>query len=234
MMHGEEVNVAVTTGPPYSGRIGPPSPLLGARFDRALVYAVSAHRLQARRGSGVPYLSHLLGVSALVLEHGGDETAAIGALLHDTIEDCGSEHAAFIRAEFGDEVLTIVEACSDASVPRGQPKPDWTSRKQGYIVHLGDQPAPVLLVSACDKLHNARTIVSDLRLEGLSVWGRFGQGERDQLWYYRTLADTFTALVPKVPARLADELDRTVADIERLTAELRADPTAGRARIVAS
>src|SRR5436309_3057628 len=101
MMDGEEVNVAITTGPPYSGRIGPPSPLLGAPFDRALLYAAGAHRRQARKGSGVPYLSHLLGVSALVLEHGGDEIAAIGALLHDTIEDCGSEHAQFIRAEFG-------------------------------------------------------------------------------------------------------------------------------------
>ncbi len=232
MGQGEEIHVSVTTGPPYAGRNGPPSPLLGPAFERALVYATAAHRRQARKGSGIPYLSHLLGVAGLVLEHDGDETAAIGALLHDTIEDCGNEHREFIRAEFGDDVLAIVEACSDASVPWGATKPDWAPRKESYISGLRNEPPAVLLVSASDKLHNARTILSDLRLRGPSVWDRFGRGETSQLWYYRTLADTFTSLIPKVPARLADELDRTVTGIERLTVELRADPTAGRARIV--
>ena len=220
MTGGKRVVLTVTTGPPYEPKKRSDSPLLGPRFDEALVYAASAHRRQIRKGSGVPYLSHLLGVASLVLEHDGDEIAAIGALLHDCIEDCGSEHAEFIRAQFGDEVLTIVEACSDASVPKGAEKPEWTGRKQGYIAHLADQPPAVLLVSASDKLHNARSIQSDLRQEGRSVWDRFSRGGSDQLWYYRTLTDTFLSLVPKVPARLADELHRTVGEIELLNAEL--------------
>ncbi|HUQ64115.1 MAG TPA: HD domain-containing protein [Acidimicrobiales bacterium] len=225
MTDGEQVAVAVTTGPPYAPRNDSGAPLLGSRFDKALLYAASVHRRQVRKGSGVPYLSHLVGVASLVLEHHGDETAAIGALLHDCIEDCGSEHAEFLRVEFGEEALAIVEACSDASVPSGTQKPDWSARKQAYIAHLVDQPPAVLLVSACDKLHNARSILSDLRQEGLSVWDRFGRGESDQLWYYRTLADTFVSLVPNVPIGLAAELARTVAEIELLNAELAADPT---------
>lgn len=228
-IEGDSVAVNVTTGPPYRARSAAPPPVLGSAFDEALVYAASAHREQRRKGSGVPYLSHLLGVASLVLEFGGDETAAIGALLHDCIEDCGNEHAEFIGDQFGAPVLAIVEACSDANVPRGQPKPDWTVRKEGYIDHLAGQPAPVLLVSAADKLHNARSILSDLRVEGRSVWTRFSRGEEDQLWYYRTLTDTFLSRVPEVPAGLADELDRTVSAIERLNVELRR-PTAARVR----
>jgi (p)ppGpp synthase/HD superfamily hydrolase len=137
-------------------------------------------------------------VASLVLEHGGNETEAIAALLHDCIEDCGSQHSTYIREAFGGEVLSIVKACSDAEVEQDEKKPDWRERKVGYIRHLGTQPGSVLLVSGCDKLHNARAILSDVRYSGQSVWERFSKGEAEQLWYYRTLADTFKARVPAV------------------------------------
>lgn len=170
----------------------------------------------------IPYLSHLLGVASLVLDHGGCETQAAAALLHDCIEDCGIEHEPFIREGFGDTVLHIVRACSDAAVRQGEEKPDWQERKGTYLQHLATQNKDVLLVSSCDKLHNSRAVLGDLRELGQSVWQRFKRGETDQLWYYRRLSDTFLSSVPLIPARLADELDRTVSAIERLSAALRA------------
>jgi (p)ppGpp synthase/HD superfamily hydrolase len=217
---GRSETVSVTSGPPYQAKDGA-VPVLGTEFDRALIYASTAHRHQRRKPASNPYLGHLLGVASLVLEHGGSEREAIAALLHDCIEDCGAEHSTFIQEAFGDEVLKIVKACSDAEVKQGEKKPDWRERKVRYIRHLGTQPGSVLLVSGCDKLHNARAILSDLRYSGQSVWERFNKGEADQIWYYRSLADTFKARVPVVSSRLADELNRTVADIERISAELR-------------
>src|SRR5205085_876924 len=179
----------------------------------ALVYVAAAHRNQRHKGGSVPYLSHLLGVASLMLNHGGNETEAVAALLHDCIEDCGTEHRPFIVEAFGTPVLTIMEACSDAAVKQGEEKPDWRGRKVGYLRHLRGQPPSVLLVSACDKLHNGRAILGDLRISDQSVWQRFHQREADQLWYYRSLADAFLSLVPAVPVRLADELNRTVLAI---------------------
>jgi (p)ppGpp synthase/HD superfamily hydrolase len=160
-------------------------------------------------------------VASLVLDHGGSETQAVAALLHDCIEDGGIEHEPFIREAFGDEVLRIVRGCSDAAVKQGEEKPDWHGRKTAYLRHLKSQDAGVLLVSCCDKLHNARAILGDLRNQGQSLWERFNRGEMDQLWHYRALSEAFCAEVPLIPARLADELDRTVSAIERISAELR-------------
>ena len=193
---------------------------LGGRFDEALAYVAEMHREQARKGGPVPYLSHLLGVASLVLEYGGDEDQAIAALLHDTIEDCGSEHAEPIKQRFDSEVLGMVRACSDDEVPAGTEKGPWRARKDGYLAHLDELGAghPALLVSAADKLHNARAIRADLRQHGLSVWDRFNEPAKDQLWYYRHLAATFERLLP---GSLASELRRTVRDIGRLDRTLR-------------
>ena len=193
---------------------------LGDRFDAALAYAAEMHREQARKGIPVPYLSHLLGVASLVLEYGGDEDQAIAALLHDTIEDCGNEHAKPIADRFGQTVLGLVRACSDDEVPAGAEKRPWRSRKKEYLAHLDELGAahPALLVSAADKLHNARAIRADLRTHGLSVWSRFNRPAKDQLWYYRNLAAIFERLLP---GPLADELRRTVRDIGRLDRTLR-------------
>src|ERR1700704_2503257 len=204
-----EETVTVVTGPPYrAGTNG--APILGSLFEQALVYAASAHRHQRRKGGSVPYVSHLLGVASLVLDYGGGETEVVAGLLHDCIEDCGIEHEPFILKAFGAPVLALVEACSDAAVKQGEAKPDWHGRKAAYLEHLRSQPASVLLVSACDKLHNARAILGDLRIHGQSVWERFHQGEADQLWYYRSLAAAFASLVPAVPGSLAGELNPAV------------------------
>ena len=135
--------------------------MLSERFDRALVLASTLHRKQVRKDSGIPYVAHLLGVASLALEHGADEEQAIAALLHDAVEDQGGiPTLERIRAEFGDRVAGLVMALTDAVT---QPKPPWRKRKEDYLAHLVDAPDEVLLISACDKLHNARSIVEDHR-----------------------------------------------------------------------
>ena len=132
------------------------------RFERALGFAVDLHRHQFRKGGELPYIGHLLGVCSIALENGADEDEAIAALLHDSIEDQadsfgGSDKLrAHLRTEFGEKVQAVVEGCTDAETI---PKPPWRERKERYIAHLADASDSVLLVSAADKLHNARAIL---------------------------------------------------------------------------
>jgi len=186
---------------------------LGPRFERALVFATRKHAGQERKGTSVPYVSHLLGVAGLVLEAGGDEDLAIAALLHDVAEDCGGVPMLNqVRRRFGKRVAHIVEGCSDAFTT---PKPPWRERKEPYIRHLRTADADTRLVSAADKLHNARSIVADYRELGEQIWERF-QGKRDgTLWYYRALLDKFKR---KKPNRIVNEFERVVLELEALTA----------------
>lgn len=162
-----------------------------SRFAAALAYAALIHRNQRRKGTDIPYVSHLMSVSALVMEFGGDEDLAIAGLLHDALEDCGAWHESVIRANWGDRVADIVRACTDG-VPdvQGQKAP-WCERKKKYLAHLETvDDAGVLLVSACDKLHNARAIAADLK-SGEDVFGRFKAGRGGTLWYYAELVRIF-------------------------------------------
>jgi GTP pyrophosphokinase len=191
---------------------------LTARFDRALAFASELHRTQTRKGTEIPYLSHVLAVAAIAIEHGATEDEAIAALLHDSIEDQSEAHggAAALRAEirqrFGDEVLAIVEGCTDADTV---PKPPWKARKVAYLEHLKVAPAPVLLVAGADKLHNARSIVSELLADGDRVWKRFNGGKDGSLWYYRAVCEV---LLERFPGRLSEELARTVLEMSALAA----------------
>jgi (p)ppGpp synthase/HD superfamily hydrolase len=174
-----------------------PKPILGETFARALAYAVELHRHQARKGTTIPYLTHLLAVCSLVLEDGGTEDEAIGALLHDGPEDQGGEPIlAEIRARFGDEVAAIVDGLSDSMTPVGAMKESWRLRKQRYLGRLEGESVSVLRVSLADKLHNARSIAVDIASIGQKVWGRFHAGEGDQAWYYRQLLDVFERRLP--------------------------------------
>lgn len=184
------------------------------RLLLALDAAATMHAAQTRKGTSIPYLSHLLGTCAIVLEHGGDEDEAIAALLHDTIEDVQpTQEARHVVAYFGERVLAIVEGCTDSD---SHPKPPWRERKERYLRHLGEADASVLLVSGADKLHNARTILMDLRAVGDQIWSRFNAGREESLWYYRALVGLMRANPAHRPA-LVDELERTVREIERLS-----------------
>lgn len=146
-------------GSQYSGEMTQPAaPLLTDRFERAFAFAFARKIHQVRKGTSVPYLAHVMSVAALVLEHGGSQDAAIAGLLHDAIEDSpdGARTEAAIRRGFGDHVAGIVLGCSDAIGVAGQAKPPWRDRKTAYLQHLAAEHDPdVLLISACDKLHNA-------------------------------------------------------------------------------
>ena len=184
-----------------------------SRFDQALVFAAQLHKDQRRKGSGVPYVSHLLAVAALVIEHGGDEDEAIAALLHDAIEDQGGPKAREeIRSQFGDRVTEIVDVCTDSETI---PKPPWKERKLAYIAHLAEASTSVRLVSAADKLHNARSILIDYRGLGEEIWKRFQGRKTGTLWYYRSVLDVLSQS-GKTP--LVAELDRVVRELEQLAA----------------
>lgn len=181
--------------------------MLTTRFDDALRYAHDLHRDQTRKGTPIPYVSHLMTVSALVIEHGGNEDQAIGALLHDAAEDQGgAETLEEIRRRFGDAVAEIVHDCTDAWV---EPKPDWRRRKEDYLAKLPMKPAQSLLVSLADKVHNAEAILFDYRALGDALWSRFNGGRDGTRWYYQSLAGVF---VESLPGRLSDRLSKAVAD----------------------
>jgi (p)ppGpp synthase/HD superfamily hydrolase len=195
--------------------------ILTHRFTDAIEYARVAHAQQFRKGTRIPYIYHLLGVASLVLEYGGNEDQAIAGLLHDVLEDCGAEHAASIRAEFGDVVGDIVEACTDGTVEGkaqaasgGTALDDWRERKLKYLAHLGAESGAALLVSGCDKLHNARAILGDLEnpAVGVAVFERFTAERDGTLRYYQSLAEILATR--QAPMALAFE--RTVARIHEL------------------
>ena len=187
------------------------------KFEEALSFVCRLHAQQVRKGADIPYISHLIGVAGLVLEHGGGQDEAIAALLHDAIEDQGPDYPGGpdalreeTRRRFGEEVLEIVEGCTDAEI---NPKPPWRERKENYIAHVANASPSIHLVSCADKLHNARAILTDLRIMGDALWPRFNGGKEGTLWYYRALASAFGE-AGDTP--LVDELDRVVSEIEAL------------------
>lgn len=180
--------------------------MLTERFDDAFRYAHRLHRTQTRKGTPIPYISHLMTVAALVVEHGGNEDQAIAGLLHDAAEDQGgAETLAHIRKTFGDPVAAIVSDCTDAWT---EPKPEWRPRKEAYLAILPGKPAQSLLVSLADKTHNAEAILFDYRVLDDRLWERFNGGADGTRWYYNALAHVFSE---GVPGRLADRLWRAVA-----------------------
>ena len=184
---------------------------LSARFQQGLAYAAELHQQQVRKGGGVPYVAHLLSVAGIVLEYGGDEEEAIAALLHDAVEDQGGAPIRDeIRARFGDRVTAIVDGCTDADT---QPKPPWRQRKEAFVGSIPTASPSVRLVSAADKLHNARSILADYREIGESLWDRFTGRKQGTLWYYRALVDAF---LEAGPSPLVDELERVVKEVEDL------------------
>ena len=189
---------------------------------RAIGYAADAHGDQVRKGTRVPYLSHLLAVAALTMEHGGTTAQCQAAALHDVVEDCGGQpRLDDVRATFGDDVAEMVAALSDATHPAGEPKPPWRPRKEAYLQHLHDLVAdghPAVLVSMCDKLHNAESIVADATDPsgdpGLAVFDRFTATPDETAWYYRGLRRAFVEA--DLPPRLSERFTSAVSRLDEL------------------
>lgn len=182
-------------------------PLYTERLDRATALAIEDFRDISRKGSSVPYLTHLFAVTALVGEAGGDEDQLVAAMLHDWLEDVPGATEQALEAAFGPRVCRLVLALSDATT---HPKPPWLGRKRRYLVHLRDQPAEVKLVSCADKLHNCQTLVRDVGRSGAETFERFTGGLEGTLWYYASVAE---ALRNGWSHWLLDELEQAVAQL---------------------
>lgn len=185
--------------------------LLTDRFLAAFSKTFTLHREQLRKSSQTPYIAHLMSVSALVMENGGNEDQAIAALLHDAVEDAGGlDTLAEIRAEFGDTVADLVDGCTDSYT---QPKGAWKPRKAAYLEKLRQASPDVILISLADKVHNARSILRDLKLSGIGTWDKFKGKKTGTLWYYRSLVEIFdNSLYPA----LTEELRQVVDEIQSL------------------
>ena len=189
--------------------------ILTLRFSSALDYSFELHKNQNRKGTSTPYIAHLMSVCALVLENGGDEDQAIAALLHDAVEDQGGKRTlAEIERRFGRHVAAMVDDCTDADV---FPKPPWRDRKERYLAHLPAMNPDSVLVSMADKVHNARSILRDLKKDGSSVWRRFTGEKEGTIWYYQQLANFFSI---HSSSPLAVELVEIVAQMEEIAADL--------------
>jgi len=188
---------------------------LSERYDQALQFAAEHHREQLRKGSQVPYLTHLMSVSALVLEHGGSEDQAIAGLLHDVVEDApegrGREVLADTRERFGDAVADIVRACSDGLDADGNRSGTWPERKLPYVEGLATKPADALLVTAADKTHNGLCIAADVRRYGQGFWSTFNASREELLWYYTSVERAVAARLPG--SSIAGALRRAVDEL---------------------
>lgn len=199
-----------------------------SKFALAFDLAASEHQDQLRKSTDIPYISHLMSVAALVFENGGDEDQAIAGLLHDVIEDAEPasripEIRQTIKSQFGEKVLEIVEACTDGEPDEKGIKLPWRPRKEAYLASLEKKNAAALLVSCCDKLHNARSILSDLKTPGVGykVFNRFSSSKEETLWYYSSLSSLFESKLKDCNGEIAaKELADTVAEIKKLTKEI--------------
>lgn len=186
---------------------------LSTRFEDALSYATRLHSAQKRKNSNIPYVAHLLGVTALVLEDGGDEDEAIAALLHDAVEDQGGlEILEEIRNRYGERVAKIVDAVTDSY---STPKPPWRERKEQYIQSIGTASESAVRVSLADKVYNASSTLRDIHLEGEDGWSRFKGGKEGTLWYYRQLIDAFQKFGSNYMLRALEHIYAELEDVAK-------------------
>jgi (p)ppGpp synthase/HD superfamily hydrolase len=187
-------------------------PQLSNKFPDALAYASRFHGGKLRKKTRIPDIGHVLGVTAIALEYGANQTEAIGALLHDTAEDAGGKkRLRDIKRRFGTAVAKIVDGCTDTYA---SPKPPWLERKKQYVRHVADASDSIQLVSASDKLQNVRSLLRNYREEGDRLWERYNSGKEGALWYYRALTKAFDG---KRTKPLLAELDRAVTELETLS-----------------
>ena len=180
------------------------------RFITAVAYAMTMHREQTRKSTDIPYICHPFGVASLVIEASGDEDQAIGALLHDVAEDCGGEpRLVEIREKFGPRVEHIVRSCSDSLTETEEEKASWRERKAAHLKHLRESDQDMLIVTAADKLHNARAIATDLQTVGVKVWDRFNADPESIVWYYNQMLTILTegGVTPKLLNPLASAIE---------------------------
>lgn len=161
-----------------------------SRIDDAIVFAAEAHSGQVRKGTTIPYITHPFSVAMLLQEVGCGEDVVIAGLLHDTVEDTDVT-LDDVKARYGERVAELVNAASEPN--KAAP---WKERKEHTIEFVANAPVDVKCLSCADKLHNIRSILSDLEKQGCSLWERFNRGRDEQLWYYTALLQSFYRNLP--------------------------------------
>ena len=185
--------------------------MLSEKFVQAVSYANEVHKEDVRKGTQIPYISHLMAVASLVMEGGGSEDEIIAALLHDAVEDGGGKPVLDeIKKRFGQNVASIVDGCTETYE---NPKPPWKGRKDAYISHIKEGNPSVRLVSCADKLHNVRCILSDYRQEGETLWNRFSANKEETLWFYQSMANVLCT--PGKDLKVYADLDNAVKELEK-------------------
>ena len=186
--------------------------MLSEKFAQAVSFANKIHTGQVRKGTNIPYISHLLAVASLVMENEGSEDEIIAALLHDAVEDCGGESILDeIKKRFGQNIASIVDGCTETYE---NPKPPWKGRKEAYISHIKEANPSARLVSCADKLHNVRCILSDYRQEGETLWNRFSASKEETLWFYQSMANILCASGKDL--KVYADLDNAVKELEKI------------------
>ena len=183
------------------------------KYLEAYVYSFELHKKQTRKGSNIPYFTHLSSVSNLIIENNGTTTQAIAGLMHDAVEDQGgAKTLAVIKRKFGPKVAKIVDQCSDTTI---KPKPPWKTRKIKYIKDIKNKTQDTLLVSLCDKYHNANCILSDYQKVGEEIWDRFTASKQETFWYYESLYKEFKKYL-KNHLELIKAFKDTVDEMKRI------------------
>jgi (p)ppGpp synthase/HD superfamily hydrolase len=181
-------------------------------YEEALRMAARAHRSQVRKGTDLPYITHPVHVSAILQRHGFPRDTVIAALLHDVVED-QDVSLAEIETSFGTVVAEIVDALSeDKSDAAGETRP-WHVRKAEAVDKIRNGSSAAAAVKAADVLHNAQSILYDLRQDGSKVWKRFNRGPEQMLGYYGRIAVLVRTKLGGHP--LVHELEAALAELRQ-------------------
>ncbi len=189
--------------------------IITEKFEEAINYMVNKHGHEYRKGTQIPYISHLLATATTIMEHGESEDEVIAALLHDAAEDAGGKTTLIeIENKFGPKVAEIVLACSDTLEKQ---KPEWKNRKTAYLEELNQVKNPsILLVSIADKLHNIKSILRDYKQIGEELWTRFNANRDEILCYYSSLLDIYKVKSKQIDPYLINELETKLEEINKL------------------
>jgi len=191
-------------------------------INHAFAFAAKHHDRQVRKGTKLPYLTHPANVAVILTRYGRDNDTIVAGILHDVIEDCvrdGYTRAMLeqrIGDKFGAKVLDTVLGVTYRRQDDDGVELSSEERKTDYLNRLSTASESARWVCAADKIHNASSIISDLRrtVDSTSVWNRFGGGKSATAGWYRRVYDRLREIGFDAP--IMSELDQVSKDLEEL------------------
>lgn len=191
------------------------------RINHAFAFAAKHHDQQVRKGTRLPYLTHPANVAIILTRYGCGDDAVVAGILHDVVEDCVREGMTRemleerIGRKFGASVLASVLAVTQRKTDDDGIELSADDRKNDYLERLALADTDALWVCAADKLHNANSILSDLRRTAFpeTVWGRFSAGREGTVRWYRRVVERLREIGFNEP--IVDELEATAVGLEQ-------------------